>query len=72
MNISRSTCMAFRIATDRCPNPLDKIYFKKKIGKGGKWGGGGGMHPHPFFVRPRVKAREKLEKKSWAIDGLIS
>ena len=40
MDISRTACMALRIATDRCPNPLDKIYLKKKNRKGGKWGGG--------------------------------
>ena len=58
MDISRTACMALRIATDRCPNPLDEIYLKKKNGKGGKWGGGGGgMHPHPFLVRPTFKAR---------------
>ena len=56
--------MALRIATDRCPNTLDKIYLQKKKGKGGKRvGGGGGMHPHPFLVRPRVKAREKFHEK---------
>ena len=49
MDISRTACMALRIATDRCPNPLDEIYLKKKNGKGGKWGGGRGWHaPAPF------------------------
>ena len=76
MDISRTACMALRIATDRCPNPLDKIYLKKKKnGKGGKWGGrGGGMHPRPFLVRPRFKGREGEvpRKQSWAIDGLTS
>ena len=56
--------MALRIATDRCPNPLDKIYLKKKRkGGGGVNGGGGGMHPHPFLVHPRVKARKKFHEK---------
>ena len=48
MDISRTACMALRIATDRCPNPLDEIYLKKKNGKGGKWGGEGWHAPAPF------------------------
>ena len=49
--------MALRIATDRCPNPLDEIYLKKKTERGVNGGGGGSMHPHPFLVRPTFKAR---------------
>ena len=67
--------MALRIATDRCPNPLDEIYLKKKKTERGVNGGGrGGMHPRPFLVRPTFKAREGEvpRKKGWAIDSLTS
>ena len=65
MDISRTACMALRIATERCPNPLDKIYLKKKTERGVN-GGEGGVAFTPalsLYVRGLRRGREKFHEK---------
>ena len=57
--------MALRIATDRCPNPLDKIYLKKKKTERGVNGGEGGVACTPalsLYVRGLRGGREKFHE----------